>query len=78
MGENLTLPFTTTFSNTPGILKPVSYKGVETLGMYTSFINSGVCAMSIAILSYSNNIQFTVNVDECIGTDPHTIQNSMN
>ena len=55
-GENLTLPFTLTFSNTPGILKTIQYKGVTTEGMFTTFITAGKCAISVAILSYTANI----------------------
>ena len=69
-GDTLTLPFTLTFSNTPGILKPIRYKTVETLGMFTSFITAGKCAISIAILSYCENIQFSCLIDECVKASP--------
>lgn len=64
--DTLTLPPTMAFSNTPGILKKITYKGVDTLGMYTTFIAAGKCAFSVAMISYCENIQFTVNIDECI------------
>ena len=51
--EKVTKPFTMAFSNTPGVLRKIHYKEVATMGMMTSFICSGRCAMSIAILSYA-------------------------
>ena len=51
--EKMSKPFTMAFSNTPGVLRKFNYKEVETLGMITSFVCSGRCAMSIGILSYA-------------------------
>ena len=55
-GDNLTKPFTLTFSNVPGILTKIRYKTVETTGMFTTFITAGRCAVSVSILSYCENI----------------------
>lgn len=54
--ESVTKPFTMAFSNTPGVLRKIHYKEVATLGMFSSFVCSGRCAMAIAILSYAEQI----------------------
>ena len=54
--EKVTKPFTMAFSNTPGVLRKIHYKEVATLGMISSFVCSGRCAMAIAILSYAEQI----------------------
>ena len=54
--EKMSKPFTMAFSNTPGVLRKINYKEVETLGMMTSFVCSGRCAIAIAILSYAEQI----------------------
>ncbi len=56
MGSKMTKPFTMAFSNTPGVLKPINYKSVKTIGMISSFICAGRLAISVAILSYAENI----------------------
>lgn len=77
MGEKMTKPFTLAFSNTPGVLRPINYKEVKTLGMMTSFICAGRVAISIAILSYAENIQFSVTCDTCVKEDPKEIRNRL-
>lgn len=72
--EKVSKPFTMAFSNTPGVLRKISYKEVETLGMTTSFICSGRLAMAIAMLSYSDQIQFSVTMDTCISECPKEIR----
>lgn len=73
-GDKITKPFTMAFSNTPGILKQIHYKDSTTLGMMTSFICAGRCAISIAILSYAEKIQFSVLSDTCVEEDPKEIR----
>ena len=72
--EKMSKPFTMAFSNTPGVLRKFNYKEVETLGMMTSFVCSGRCAMSIGILSYAEQIQFSVTMDSCITESPKEIR----
>ena len=72
--EKVSKPFTMAFSNTPGVLRKIHYKDVETLGMTSSFICSGRCAMAIALLSYAEQIQFSVTLDSCINEDPKVIR----
>ena len=52
----LTRPQTIAFSNIPGILRPISYKGTETIGQHTTFIAMGRCAITICLMSYCNDI----------------------
>lgn len=42
--------------------------------MMTSFICAGRCAISIAILSYADKIQFSVLSDTCVKEDPKEIR----
>ena len=70
----MTLPFTTAFSNTPGILRPLHYKEVTTLGMIVSILCTGRCAMAITIISYAEKIQFCVITDTCIKEHPKSIR----
>ena len=72
--EKMSKPFTMAFSNTPGVLRRFNYKEVSTLGMVSSFVCSGRCAMAIAILSYAEQIQFSVTMDSCISESPKEIR----
>jgi len=69
-GDNLTKPFTLTFSNVPGILRKITYKEVDTTGMFITFITAGRCAVSVNVLSYCENIQFTCLMDTSVGREP--------
>ena len=72
--EKMSKPFTMAFSNTPGVLRRFHYKEVSTLGMVSSFVCSGRCAMAIAILSYAEQIQFSITMDSCISESPKEIR----
>jgi NRPS condensation-like uncharacterized protein len=64
------LPFTFAFSNTPGILKPVTNFGQKHLYM-TSYIQcASRCGLSISCLSYVDKVQLTCVADDTIMKDP--------
>ena len=73
LGDNMTKPFTLAFSNIPGIIQPISTKGMKTTGQLTSFISVGRCAVSIILMSYHETIQYSVLVDTCVGIEPNEI-----
>ena len=75
--ENITLPFTTAFSNTPGILRPLHYKEVTTLAMIVSILCTGRLAMAITIISYAEKIQFCIITDTCIKEHPKDIREKL-
>lgn len=77
IAEKVSLPFTLAFSNTPGILRQINYKEVTTLGMMTSIVCSGKVAISVGILSYAEQVQFSVLADTCVGADPKDIRNCL-
>ena len=65
-----TLPPTLAFSNVPGPLKKLSYKGCETLASYCGFIVAGKCGLSVNIISYTEKISFTIVSDTAVLEDP--------
>lgn len=69
----LTKPVTLAFSNIPGILKRIKYKDIETLGQFTTFICAGRCAISICLMSYCENIRYSVLMDSCVDGEPKDI-----
>lgn len=73
-GEKMTKPFTLAFSNTPGVLKKIHYKEATTQGMITAFLCTGRVAISVAILSYAELIQFSVTADTCVKEDPKELR----
>ena len=69
----LSKPVTLAFSNIPGILKKIKYKDVETLGQCTCFVAAGRCAISVCLMSYCENIRYSVLMDSCVDGEPKDI-----
>ena len=51
----------------------IKYKDVETLGQCTCFIAAGRCAISVCLLSYCENIRYSVLMDSCVDGEPKDI-----
>lgn len=77
MVDRLSLQPTLSFSNVPGPLEKISYKGSETVCSYCAFIVSGRCGIGIGALSYSGQIAFTVCSDTAVLEDPHRLKDLM-
>ena len=76
-GDKITKPFTMAFSNTPGVLRRINYKDSVTLGSFSSFICGGRVAISIAIISYAENIKFSVTADTSVSVDPKELRDKL-
>jgi NRPS condensation-like uncharacterized protein len=70
MVDIVTLPPTLAFSNVPGPLKRISYKGNETLSSYMAIVIAGRCGLAIGILSYCEKLSFSVVSDTAVMRDP--------
>ena len=62
--------FTFSFSNTPGILKPIFYKGRRHLKMQSYIQAPGKCGMLISCLSFVDKLKVTCTVDQSVMEDP--------
>ena len=68
------LPTTLAFSNVPGVIKKISYKGCETVGTYTAINCSGKCAIAINMISYCEGVTFSVTADTAVMQDPSELR----
>ena len=68
-----TEPYTLAFSNTPGLLKPISYEGKKSKKMQFYFVPSGRAGMALSALSYVDYYKITLTVDDTIMKDPQTL-----
>lgn len=62
------LPYTMAFSNVPGIIKPLKFKG-HVIESMTSFIIPGTTGIGLGALSFSGKFVLTMTTDESIGMD---------
>eukprot|EP00351_Strombidinopsis_sp_SopsisLIS2011_P002394 CAMPEP_0116880162 /NCGR_PEP_ID=MMETSP0463-20121206/12061_1 /TAXON_ID=181622 /ORGANISM="Strombidinopsis sp, Strain SopsisLIS2011" /LENGTH=71 /DNA_ID=CAMNT_0004530405 /DNA_START=1100 /DNA_END=1315 /DNA_ORIENTATION=- len=69
----MTLPYSMAFSNVPGILKPIIYKGAKSESMKTFVISSGATGMTLCALSNNGKFVLTFTKDTCIGIDSEEI-----
>ena len=70
MVDIVTLPPTLAFSNVPGPLKRISYKGNETLSSYMAIVIAGRCGLAVGVLSYCEKLTFSVVSDTAVMKDP--------
>lgn len=75
--DKISKPFTMAFSNVPGILEKVEYKGCRTLGMISSFVCAGRLPTSVSILSYHDTIKFCILTDTCVKIDPKKVRDCL-
>lgn len=54
--NKISKPFTLAFSNTPGVLRKITYKETETTGSISCMTAAGKIGLSIALLSYCEHI----------------------
>lgn len=68
------LPPTLAFSNVPGPLVKLSYKGTESLSGFMGYSSRGKCGLAVTALSHSGQIGFTVVADTGVMTDPEKLR----
>lgn len=73
VSHQITLPYTMAFTNVPGILKPISYKGVTTQSMKSFVVPAGASGMALCALSFNGKFILTFNKDTCIDVDSQEI-----
>ena len=82
VAETGSLQATLAFSNVPGVIKQISYKGCATVGTYTAINCSGKCAIAINAISYCAGVTFSVTADTAVMDDPSELKdliaNAMN
>jgi NRPS condensation-like uncharacterized protein len=62
------LPYTMAFSNTPGLLKPVSFGDVPSLGFHSYVVPSGRIGICLAVITYADGFRLTLTADSGIMT----------
>eukprot|EP00347_Sterkiella_histriomuscorum_P012286 403369170 len=65
--------FTMAFSNVPGILKPIYFKGAQHLRAQNYVQANGHCGMTVCIFTFVDKVRITVNVDDTIMQEPEVI-----
>jgi len=71
MSENITLPYTLAFSNTPGLLRPLELKGgYRTHKMCNYIVTPGHCGLTVSFLSYADYMHISIVSDIAICKDP--------
>ena len=68
------LPPTLAFSNVPGPLEKLSYKGSESLSGYLGYSSRGKCGLAVTACSHSGKLGFTVVSDTGVIQDPAKIR----
>lgn len=68
-----TLPYTLAFSNTPGLVKPISSEGKFSRSMTSYLIASGHTGIGFSALSYVDYFKITCLADETIIKDPQVL-----
>ena len=70
-----TIPYTMAFSNTPGLLKCITFGGgaKKSIKMQYYFIPSGHTGMALSCLSYVDFFKLTITVDDTIMKDPQVL-----
>jgi hypothetical protein len=68
-----TRPFTMAFSNTPGILKQLTFNGRKSIKTQNYFIPSGSTGIGIACISYLETFKVSMVTDDSILKDPHKL-----
>ena len=66
-------PFTLAFSNLPGLRKPISVKGSNSIKIASYFIPGGFTGLGICVTSYIDTFKITVTVDDTISKEPRLI-----
>ena len=61
------------FSNVPGLLKPIEFKGKKSRKMQVYFIPAGYTGVALSCISYVDYFKITLTVDETIMKDPHVL-----
>lgn len=74
MVDMVTLTPTLAFSNLPGPLKRISYKGNETIQSYCALVVAGRCGLSVGIVSYCEKFSFTVVADTAVTDKPERLK----
>jgi hypothetical protein len=74
VAEMGSLPATLAFSNVPGVIKQISYKGCATVGTYTAINCSGKCAIAVNAISYCAGVTFSVTADTAVMDDPRELK----
>ena len=72
-----TIAPTTAFSNIPGPLHKISYKGTVTESSYCGFICGGRCGLTVAIISYCDHVSFSIVSDTAVIKDPTRLKELM-
>ena len=68
IADKASLPYTLAFSNTPGILKPVSFGNVPSLGFHSYVIPGGRIGICISVISYGGGFRLAMTADSSIMT----------
>lgn len=68
-----TLPITLAFSNTPGLLRPLTFDGRKSVKMHNYIIPAGAMGIGLSCLSYADYFKIGLVVDEAIMKEPHAI-----
>ena len=61
------------FSNTPGLLKPITFENKKSIKMLYYFIPSGTTGIALSCLSYVDFFKITLTVDDSIMKDPQVL-----
>jgi|688.fasta_scaffold486860_1 hypothetical protein len=72
-----TIAPTVAFSNVPGPLHKLSYKGTVTKSSYCGFNCAGRCGLSVNILSYCEHVSFSIVSDTAVLKDPTRLKELM-
>jgi len=65
-----TRPYTLAFSNTPGLLRPLSFDGRHSIKMQNYIIPAGLTGIGLSCLSYAEWFKIGCVVDEAVMRDP--------
>lgn len=61
-----TKPFTSAFSNLPGLLKPIHIFGSKSIRLHSFIITGGRLGLTIGCISYNGHFRIALTVDEAI------------
>jgi hypothetical protein len=67
------LPFTLAFSNAPGLLKPITIGGKNTIKQQAYFVASGKIGLSMCLVSYIDYFTISCVADTAVMTNPEAI-----
>ena len=68
-----TKPFTLAFSNTPGLLKPITFEGKKSIKTQNYVIPGGHTGLGVSCISYCDYFKIAIVTDDTIMQDPHIL-----